>query len=328
MNMIYLICAISIGVLIIIILILKNIKKETFEKQSSYPYLASDYPIMLTNNTILNSSDNFNFDVSTNPIIFVKSDLLRDYIDDLLKLEKKYSIITTSNDDICMPYVYFPCKDIDTKNKYDSLLNHKYLNKWYTKNPSILHEKLVPLPIGPKMQWYSTDFFGEDKTNTLILYNKYYLEAEKLFRDVQLKTKLVYTNMSSNITDDPYYKPHTNIRNKVIEHLKNKFEIISGGKSSEDFIKDLRTYKFCVSPPGRGIDCHRTWESLMVGTIPICLSSTLNPIYTDLPVLIVDDYSIIDTEYLEDQYQKMIQKKYDFSKIYCDYWKDRILNQK
>ena len=96
-------------------------------------------------------------------------------------------------------------------------------------------------------------------------------------------------------------------------------------KDNETYIKELQAHKFCLSPPGRGIDAHRTWEALMVGTIPICISSSLNDIYSRLPVLIVEDYSKVTASYLLQEYEKIRGKTYDFSILYVDYWKDTIL---
>jgi hypothetical protein len=95
----------------------------------------------------------------------------------------------------------------------------------------------------------------------------------------------------------------------------------------DKYLAELRSHKFCVSPPGRGIDAHRTWEALMVGTIPICISSSLDEIYEKLPVIVVDDYSVITKEYLENIYPTIIAKEYDFSILYCDYWKERIIRE-
>jgi hypothetical protein len=48
---------------------------------------------------------------------------------------------------------------------------------------------------------------------------------------------------------------------------------------------------FEVAPRGNSIDCHRTWEALILGTIPIVKSTPLDPIYDGLPVAIVTDWS-------------------------------------
>ena len=57
-------------------------------------------------------------------------------------------------------------------------------------------------------------------------------------------------------------------------------------------------YAFVVSPHGNGLDCHRTWESLVLGNIPIVKRSPLDPLYDGLPVVIVDDWREITEQSL------------------------------
>lgn len=52
-------------------------------------------------------------------------------------------------------------------------------------------------------------------------------------------------------------------------------------------------YLFSVSPHGNGLDCHRTWEDLALGLIPIVKSSPLDSLYDGLPVVIVNDWTEI-----------------------------------
>ena len=107
----------------------------------------------------------------------------------------------------------------------------------------------------------------------------------------------------------------------------NKFNWIEN-KDFEDYIKTLETYKFCICPPGRGIDTHRCWEALMVGTIPIVLSSPLNSLYINLPVLVVENLTSITEEYLNKLYEKLIRKEYSFEKLYVHYWKNELFKIK
>lgn len=58
-------------------------------------------------------------------------------------------------------------------------------------------------------------------------------------------------------------------------------------------------YAFSVSPHGGGLDCHRTWEDLVLGCIVIVKTSPLDPLYEGLPVVIVKDWSEITTENLD-----------------------------
>ena len=83
-------------------------------------------------------------------------------------------------------------------------------------------------------------------------------------------------------------------------------------------------YKFALSPRGWGPDCYRTWEALLVGTIPIvrrcqfdmylvrsddvvdsgmkCTITSpaggeLDKLYQDLPVLIIDNWEELTDEF-------------------------------
>jgi len=58
-------------------------------------------------------------------------------------------------------------------------------------------------------------------------------------------------------------------------------------------------FAFVISPHGNGLDCHRTWESLCIGCIPIVKSSVLDDLFEDLPVLIVKNWSDISQELLQ-----------------------------
>ena len=62
--------------------------------------------------------------------------------------------------------------------------------------------------------------------------------------------------------------------------------------------REKTRYAFVVSPHGNGLDCHRTWESLVLGNIVIVKRSSLDPLYEGLPVVIVDDWREITSENL------------------------------
>jgi hypothetical protein len=91
--------------------------------------------------------------------------------------------------------------------------------------------------------------------------------------------------------------------------------------SGEKYFKTLSNYKFVISPEGNGIDCHRHYESLMAGCIPIIES---NPLvmekYKGCPILYTTDYSEITEEYLEKKYTEMLDTVYDFSRLYLSFY--------
>lgn len=66
-----------------------------------------------------------------------------------------------------------------------------------------------------------------------------------------------------------------------------------------DLWREKTRYAFVVSPHGNGLDCHRTWESLVLGNIVIVKRSSLDPLYEGLPVVIVGDWHEITRSNLE-----------------------------
>ena len=141
------------------------------------------------------------------------------------------------------------------------------------------------------------------------------------------KDKLLYFNFQTQTTDRPFYRSHYNLRNHIQQQLLTKGFSPSPLRQLTGYLQELSEYKFCISPPGIGIDTHRTWEALMVGTIPIVLSSPLDSLYDSLPVVIVDSYDVITIDLLNELYNLMIQQLslYDFNKLYIHYW-NTIIN--
>jgi hypothetical protein len=301
---------------------------------SSEPFISVDYwtkkANLVIDNLYKNRQANYSYESEFNevfaqfkvPIIFIRTDYIPNFIDQLLNFTNRFILITASNDDHCVPYLNFPCKDDNYKNKVDKLLNKYELVRWYTKNPAIVHDKLMGFPLGPKWQWKTTRFFGESKEEHLRIYNNLCLKPEQDLYDINSKPNLLYINYAQT-TSNPLYSPHKGMRHSLTNLLRNKFDF-RGGTSFENYMKELKTYKFCVSPPGRGIDTHRAWEALMMGTIPIMISTTQDHIFERLPVIIIESWEQITKDFLNEQYEDIILKTYDFDILYTNYW-DNLL---
>ncbi len=58
-----------------------------------------------------------------------------------------------------------------------------------------------------------------------------------------------------------------------------------------DYRAALRRSLFVVSPPGNGSDCHRTWESVYLGAVPVVLRSSIAAgVVVGAPVMVVDEW--------------------------------------
>jgi len=318
--------------------IIKNIKtklllnKPNF-KLHSEPFISDDYFITKGNLLLLEKIDIDELkkiiEFKLFCIISIKSCLVDYYLDFLLNINISFILITTNGTE-CFPYGNYPCTDNNLKYKYDKLLEKKNLIKWFTKNPCIIHNKIVPIPLGNKWRWQKYDFFTENKKNTFNILNKYCKNAKSNFLNMKLKTELLYFGgMNLSTTNKVHYKIHSNSRKILFNLLKDKFIYESNILSFENYLIKISKCKFVICPPGAGIDTHRCWESLLMGSIPIMYHTPLDPLFEKLPVLLIDDYSILTDQFLHEQYEIIMNKKneYDFSILYTDYW-DEIISIK
>lgn len=94
-----------------------------------------------------------------------------------------------------------------------------------------------------------------------------------------------------------------------------------------------RQYPLWLSPRGNGLDSHRTWEALYLDVIPIVWNSTLNSLYTDLPVIILNQKSEITEQFLRTKLREIATNKvknptvYRFEKLRFSFWRHLILNK-
>jgi len=130
------------------------------------------------------------------------------------------------------------------------------------------------------------------------------------------KTNLLYLNFSLNTNDN---------RKIIMNDLLQK-----GFKQNEklqwnEYMKDLSSHKFAISPQGNGVDCHRTWECLYLGVIPIVQKSNPMSYFNDLPILFVDDYEVIDDDFLNNHYETFKTTNFNLDKLNIDYYRKKFV---
>ncbi len=89
-------------------------------------------------------------------------------------------------------------------------------------------------------------------------------------------------------------------------------------------------YAFSISPIGNGLDCHRTWEDLVLGCIVIVKTSPLDPLYEGLPVVIVTDWDEITEENMKkwlEQYKDAFTNPKYREKLTNTYWINKVRDE-
>jgi hypothetical protein len=113
-------------------------------------------------------------------------------------------------------------------------------------------------------------------------------------------------------------------RTDCTDYFRAKRVAFHPSKHFPGYLEDLSESIFVVSPKGHGLDTHRTWEALLMGCIPIVPSSTLNPLYEDLPVIVINSWDEVTTEFLTACLDKLKSKTWCRNKLYAHYWFNKI----
>jgi hypothetical protein len=228
--------------------------------------------------------------IKNSKIIFIKRDFVEYFIN------KFYNYL--QNDVTLISH----CSDIPVINT--EILDLPKIKKWYAMNTMIKHPKLITIPIG------------------LTTHEKKHGDI-KLFKSIidknNRKKNLIYINFNIDT--------NRNIRFPIMELMKLKgFKTIEGNKplNQKEYWNELSSYKFCISPPGNGVDCHRIWECLYFGTIPIVMKNKALEQFYHLKILFIDDWNVITKQFLEEKYIEFENKEFDNSMCYYNYWKNEI----
>jgi len=204
-------------------------------------------------------------------------------------------------------------------------INHPKLFHWFTWNKSIDHKKITCIPIGLNADRHEKSLNQFLKNKNDIVRNKLFAvnlsthsnASRKDFIELAQTEWKGFCTLINNIPFVQTYWQHSYIEKKI------KIDV-----TSSKCYKIMSEFKFILSPPGAGFDCHRTWEALYVGTIPIIIKSSINEIFDDLPVLIVDNWNIITRDFLEEKYNEIRAKidnnEYNMETLYFQYWIDLI----
>lgn len=82
------------------------------------------------------------------------------------------------------------------------------------------------------------------------------------------------------------------------------------------YLDHLNTSKYSICPRGFGIDTHRVYESIAMNSIPIVLTSILDPLYNKLNCIILDSWDDIKTG--------LPEKTLNREQVTFDYWRKEI----
>ena len=239
--------------------------------------------------------------------VYASTNALREFTTTLLpSLRSKFILVTGDSDLIvpnnCMEYARI-------------LLATPHLVAWFAQNCFGGHPKLHQIPIG--LDYHTLSVPGGHPWGP----SAHPIDQEVMLTGIKqtalpLAARRIkcYGNFHFNwYASDERKEALQTIRSDVIDYQTQALQRI-------DTWKEMAKYAFIPSPKGAGPDCHRTWEALVLGCIPIVHKSPLDPLFEGLPVWIVDSWSDITPEHMTEQVARFQATSFDYSKLYLKTW--------
>lgn len=93
------------------------------------------------------------------------------------------------------------------------------------------------------------------------------------------------------------------------------------------FLEEIRNHSFVLCPRGYGVDTHRLWETLYMGSIPIVRRDIAHSDWTDLPILFVDAWEEVTEEFLRREEQRIRNTEWNWRKLHVQYWIESISDE-
>jgi len=249
--------------------------------------------------------------------IYVCNSMIEYFVSIIMPRIKNKFVLVSGDSDTTMPY------DVLNKGTFQTLLANKYLIKWYCQNLTInKHDKFIQMPIGLD---YHSVFSNPNHIWVQPGENVLPINQEATIRDIKLKSLPFYERnpkIYSNFTmsNDRF----GDRKSALIEISPELMDLNKSFTKRTTNWKIMSQYAFILSPSGNGIDCHRTWEALCLGCIPIVRTSKFFDMFEDLPVIIVGSWKIITREFLDSKIEEFKNKTFNYEKLTLSYWVDKI----
>ena len=237
-----------------------QVKPRDLQKRiSSYPYLCSDTYLAKCERVILTPLDLEKF-IGENSNKYKTVYLVGDLTDQLIESHEKIPNIET-----------LVIGESDASQYVQNLSKlHSKVGKIFSNNLIGESDRCFPIPLGIERQAYRS-------AGRVRNFQKKY--------DIKVNDRtipfLIAWNDATNAKRSVYRSEFQSYSSCLVINKRLNARIIH---------KLMRKTMFVPSPAGNGIDCHRTWEAIYLGAVPVVLKSEFYG-SADWPILVVDNWS-------------------------------------
>ncbi len=270
------------------------ISLQQFEK------LNIENPIILGNDGNIIFYKQRKFKIRPYDIIFTHTGNLENLFFLLKNLDKSFNLILITHQ----------ADTMITKKLFDK--KPECINNWFALNVEYKNNNLIPLPLGIANDYsYKKNIVSKDLLHDI---------NEKNIYD---KKVLVYVNFNENTNkkERSWIKPYFN---KI-----DWAEVEEDNLSIKQYADKIKNASFVICPWGNGVDSHRIWETLFLGSIPIVKNHTTFNNLKGLPIFFVDDFKELTEEKLKEFLLSLeSSESFNKEKLNLNYWENIVNKEK
>jgi hypothetical protein len=250
-------------------------------------------------------------------LVYARTHTVVSFVATALPLITVPFVLVSGDSDASAPTDVFSSKD-DTKQFCDD----PRLIAWFSQNladPAV-HTKLHHLPIGldyhtmaARRHWWGPTMKSRDQEAQLF-------QIAAAGGPLKNRATKVYCNFHFPWSMDPKRKFTYDRRDALQQMARECLVFEPAPVERATSWQNQVCCAFVSSPMGNGMDCHRTWEALALGCIPIVRTSALDPLFADLPVLIVKQWSDITPEFLVSVHKEYSSRTWNMRRTHLTTW--------
>ena len=189
---------------------------------------------------------------------------------------------------------------------------HQNCSVWFAINKDLEHEKIFSLPLG------ITNLTKESPLHPI--YGNTDIMYDIMMQEKNI-TNLVYMNFNINTFKEERQKCYDIFKEQSWVTLGKIENTLRGRKK---FLEEIKNHHFVLCPRGNGIDTHRLWETLYMGSFPIVKQCIALNEFADLPILFIDNWDQVNEDFLNKKLKEMRAKQWNMDKLKFSYWKKGI----
>ena len=250
--------------------------------------------------------------------IFVCSDLLEFFVTQILdNIKHKFILVTGMSIKTC------PVEALK-QSSFFKLINNKYLIRWCSQNNSLqAHPKIIQVPLG--IDYHSV--YNNPKKWAKIADGNTPVEQESYLINMASKSVPFYERINKIYVNFEVNADRFGQRKRCLKDIPASLLAVHQDKMrrTQTWNNTIK-YAFVLSPYGQGMDCHRTWEALILGSIPILKSKEFVKLFEDLPVLFVNDWKDVNQQLLDDTIEQFKNRIFNYDKLTMAYWKNVVFS--